>query len=456
MAVLNPFRALRYDAGKSGKAGPLDRLLTQPYDKISPEMQQRYWASSPYNLAHLIKGETRATDTPADNVYTRAAAKLKSWRADGVLVQRATPAYYVYHQHFTPPGKPDAPVMIRKGLVAMGRVVPYGDGVIYRHEQTLSGPKADRFELLRATRTNLESIFMLYNDPARKLDALVAQALTQPPASDVNDEYGVRHILWDVDDPATVETIRAEMAPKKLIIADGHHRYETALKFGNECTASHPANTELADKDCRLALMTCINMDDYGILVLPTHRVVAGITDWKPDDLLRRAGEYFTIREFPFSGGENRAAALEQLRAAMERAAGKAVRIGAALKGKSAVYALNPRADAPLAALLPELSPAQRTLDVTVLHRLLLERCLGMDAESFQREQHVTYVRDFQEAAASVTVDGEAGAQAAFLLNPVSPAQVAAIALDHRVLPQKSTDFYPKLLSGLAMYPLEH
>ena len=290
----------------------------------------------------------------------------------------------------------------------------------------------------------------LYSDPARKLDSLVARAISQQPSADVNDEYGVRHVVWDVDDPATVEAIRAEMAPKKLIIADGHHRYETALKFGNECAAATPG---LADPDFRYALMTCVNMDDAGILILPTHRLVAGIANWNPDDLIRKAGELFSVSEIPFSGEAGRAEAVGKLKASLDAASGKSVRIGLALQGKSSLYALDLRADAPLAQLMPELSPAQRTLDVTVLHRLILERSLGMDAESFRREQHVTYIRDFKETADGVA---SGAGQAAFLLNPCSAAQVAEIALDNRVMPQKSTDFYPKLLSGLTMYPLQN
>lgn len=451
MAELIPFRALRYDPAK---AGPLERLLTQPYDKISPEMQQRYWQASPYNLAHLIKGEARPHDTPSNNVYTRAAARLRQWRSDAALVERATPAYYLYHQHFTPPGNPAAPSMVRKGLIALGRVEPYENGIVFRHEQTLSGPKADRFELLRATRAHLESIFMLYSDPAKTLDVLVARFLSQPPAADVRDEYGVRHVVWDVDDPAAVAAIREEMAGKKLIIADGHHRYETALKFSRECRAGHAPGCE---NDCSFALMTCVNLDDSGILILPTHRLVASMANWNADDLLRRMKEFFTTTEIPFTGDRSRAEALGQLQARMAETAGTSIRIGAALQGTSAFYALDLRPDAPLAALMPDLSPAQRTLDVTVLHRLILERCLGMDAGSIQREQHLTYIRDFVEAADGVAPRaGAGGAQAAFFLNPVSAGQVAAIALDGRVLPQKSTDFYPKLLSGLAMYPLSH
>jgi len=447
MAVLKPFCAMRYN---TAKAGPLDRLLTQPYDKISPEMQQRYLAASPYNLAHAVKGEARSDDNSADNVYTRAATKLRSWRDEGILTQRPQPAYYAYHQHFTPPGQPDAPVLVRKGLIALGRVVPYDEGKIFRHEQTLSGPKADRFELLKATRTHLESIFMLYSDPARKLDALVAPILSRPPSADVRDEYGVRHVVWDIDEATMVETIGAQMDSQKLIIADGHHRYETALRFGSECSATHPAQQEL---DCRLAIMTCVNMDNEGILILPTHRVVTGIADWNPDELLRNAGGFFAITDIPFHGESGRQEALSKLQSLLDSAAGRTVRIGAALKGKNALYVMALRADAPLAALMPELSPAQRTLDVTVLHRLILERCLGMDAESVQREQHLTYVRNLGEAAEAAA---KGTAQAAFLLNPCTAAQVADIAFDHRVMPQKSTDFYPKLLSGLTMYPLQH
>ncbi len=462
MAVVIPFRALRYNEKKPGE---LERVLTQPYDKISPEMQRRYFAASPHTLAHLIKGESRPEDTATENVYMRAAEKLRQWRAEGVLTQENEPAFFAYYETFTPPsGTPPGggEPLLRKGLIALGRVEPYEAGVVCRHEQTLMGPKKDRMELLRATRTHLESLFLLYSDPERKIESRMDEAAKGTPAVSVRDEYGVLHELWDVNDPETIRAIQQEMAAKKLIIADGHHRYETALAFGRECRESHSDQ----ERDCGFALMTLVNMDGDGILILSGHRLVAGVADWSPAKFLEQAREFFDVKNHPFAPEADRSEAsrneaMNRLRAGMIREqANGGTPIGLLMNPGNTFYRLDLRPevrDVQLEELLPELSPAQRGLDVTLLHRVLLERCLGMDEASVKKQQHLSYIRNWEDAVARVVngvVNGPA--QAAFFLNPLSMEQIATVAFQGRVLPQKSTDFYPKLLSGLVMYPLDH
>ncbi len=228
MAEIFPFRAVRYDA----KRVALENVLTQPYDKITAEMQERYAAASPYNLVSIEKGKSFPSDSVEDNVYTRASRKLEEWLADSVLVQDEAPAIYAYFQDYSLPGTNQR--MERRGFIALGRLADYGEGVVFRHEHTLTAPKADRLELLRHTRAQTGQLFMLYNDPARRVDGVLEEMAKQPPVGEVRDEYDVRHRLWAIYDAAKIQRITTAMADKKLIIADGHHRYETALAYRNE------------------------------------------------------------------------------------------------------------------------------------------------------------------------------------------------------------------------------
>src|SRR2546422_1315649 len=226
MANIAPFRALRYDAERVF----LPQVVTQPYDKITEVMQERYYAASPYNLVRIILGKREPADNMHQNVYTRAASFFLDWRRQGIFLQDPEPSIYAYSQHFTMPGGEGESE--RRGFIALGRVEDYSAGIVFRHEQTLAKPKADRLDLLRATRAHFGQIFMLYSDPAREIEGL----LSSENDSDVEtrDEYGVLHCVRKISDPALIELVRGKMREKKLIIADGHHRYETALNYRDE------------------------------------------------------------------------------------------------------------------------------------------------------------------------------------------------------------------------------
>src|SRR6266849_5408044 len=229
MAEIFPFRAYRYNAARVEPS----KVLTQPYDKITGAMAEKYAASSPYNLIPVEKGKSLPEDSPANNVYTRAAKALEDWIRDGVLVQDAAPSLYAYFQEYTVPGTSER--RVRKGFIAAGRIEDYSAGVVFRHEQTLSGPKADRLELLRHTRMRTGQLFMLYSDAERRVDQMLSEAESAAaPATEMRDEYGVVHRLWVVAEPECVEAIQKAMAEQKLVIADGHHLYETALNYRNE------------------------------------------------------------------------------------------------------------------------------------------------------------------------------------------------------------------------------
>ncbi len=268
MAKIYPFRALRYD---SAKVSP-DQVVTQPYDKISPAMQDRYYAASPYNLVRIILGKAEPGDDEKSNVYSRAAANLEHWREAEVLVRDAEPSVYLYTQSFKVPGDPAGTRLERRGFIAAGQLEEYDKKIVFRHEQTLSKPKADRLNLLRATQSHFGQIFMLYSDPAGGVDATLRQS--RPPDVEVTDEYDVIHRLWKISDTAIIAKVQAAMNDKKLIIADGHHRYETALNYRNDMRQRSGNN---GNAPYERLMMTFVNMDSSGLVVLPTHRVVFGL-----------------------------------------------------------------------------------------------------------------------------------------------------------------------------------
>lgn len=414
MAKIYPFRSLRYALDKA----PIEKVVTQPYDKISKEMQERYYASHPNNIVRIVLGKRTPEDSATNNVYTRAASYLREWRAGGVLEQLPSAGFFVYFQQFTVPN--EATTRVRKGFVGLGRLEDYANKIVFPHERTLTGPKKDRLELLRHTRTHFEQIFMIYEDPERRIDRLLDDAATRQADIRVKDEYGVAHTLWNVMDPETIRLFQQHMDDKKLIIADGHHRYETALAYRDEMGGA-------AGSD-RLP-MTFFNMHSPGLAILPTHRVVANVPGFDAKSFWDRVAHYFDVMNSPAEGG---------------------VTIGVAAGGPLTFLCLKPSLD--LASLLPDLSPKQRTLDVVVLHRLVLDKCLGITEDAVKKESNITYVRE-REAAVGAVRDGRA--QAAFLLNPTRLDQMRDIAYEGNVMPQKSTDFYPKVLSGLTMYSLD-
>jgi len=432
MADILPFRALRYNLNKVSAA----EVLTQPYDKITPTMQDRYYELSPYNLVRVILGKSGPADNENQNVYTRAAGSLKNWQAEGVLEQDAEPGIYVYSQSFKIPGDPAGAEAERRGFIALGRVDDYDNKVVFRHEQTLSKPKADRLNLLRATAAHCELIFMVYDDPADEVGKILAQK--GAPILELRDEYGVLHRMWKVSDPATVAAAKAKMADKKMIIADGHHRYETALNFRNEMRAQHGSSDPEAAYE--RVMIAFVNMDAPGLVILPTHRVVFGLENFNIFSKAAEVMQYFDIQDL--GAVTDVSQAVQQLReAGQDRTALLAVTAQNA-------FLLRARDNSPVAAL-QGVSEQQRKLDVVQLHKLMLEEIIGMSEEDIRAQKYLKYIRDAEEAVNDVR---SGGAQIAFLMNPVRMEQVRDIAFAGEVMPQKSTDFYPKMLSGLTIY----
>jgi uncharacterized protein (DUF1015 family) len=426
-------------------------VVTQPYDKISPTMQDSYYDASPYNLVRIILGKKEDSDNDQSNVYSRAAGFFSDWRRHGIFLQDSQPSLYVYSQSFERPGS--STKLERRGFIALGRVEDYADGTVHRHEQTLAKPKADRLNLLRSTRAHFGQIFMLYNDNG-EVDGLLT--LRDEPATEVVDEYGVVNRLWKVSDPTLVDLVRQKMRDKKLIIADGHHRYETALAYRNERRTSQGpssaaprahANEPLLHSEeepapYEMAMMTFINMNSPGMVILPTHRVVHGLSSFSPESFQASARAYFNVEDVDPSIDAHRAHVIL-------REAGHAGTAMLAVTGSRVFLLHTPRAPQ---SLFANLSVRQQSLDVVQLHKVLLENVLGLSEESIRNQQNLSYVRDAAEALEAVR---SASANIAFLINPCRMDQVRDIAFAGEVLPQKSTDFYPKLLSGLALYALE-
>ena len=440
MTEILPFRALRYNPEKVGGLG---QVVTQPYDKITPEMQERYYTSHPHNLVRVIRGRQHSHDTPEDNVYTRAARHLHDWMEERALVLDPQPALYPYYQQYAVSGQPQLKRQ-RRGFIALCRLEDYSVGVVHRHEETLSGPKADRLELLKVTRAHFGQIFMLYSDPAGAMEQALEPATEGEPFEVVKDEYGSLHSVWRLADAAAIERVVAGMKDKKLVIADGHHRYETALAYRNYCRAQGKS-----DERAEYVMMTFIRMESEGLTILPTHRVVHGLAgfDWKA--FAAAAERFFQWEEVAVPGpvADWGRAFLDRLaEAGAERPA-----IGA-YGGPGRLALLRLRKDLDLASLLPAVPPNLRRLDVVILHRLLLEGVLGIDPQAVREEKNLRYLREFDAAIAPVE---NGHAQLAFLMNPAPISSVWENALAGQPLPQKSTDFYPKLLSGLTAYWLD-
>ena len=462
MAEIRPFRAYRYDTNRVA----LKDVLTQPYDKITPEMQERYYAASPYNLIAIEKGMPTPGDTSENNVYTRAAAKLDEWIAAKILVQDRTPSIYVYAQDYLVPRTQTRRTRI--GFIALGRVEDYSAGVVFPHERTHTAPKADRIELLRHMRAQTGQLFMLYDDASRKIETLLEDIARRNAAIEMRDEFDVLHRLWPVSDADTIRRIEVAMAPQKLVIADGHHRYETALNFRNENREKVIAKGEKSepnsssplagDKNAayEFAMMTFVNTRSKGLTILPTHRLVRNLEGFDFERFRKSVAPYFDWYSYPFADAEERAASYAEFRRDFEGSnhgrRGVGVYSGVANRGANAFYLFLLRRDVDLELLLPDLSEAQRGLDVVLLHRVMLEKGLGITAEAVEAEKFIAYEREVDKAIAAVD-RGEA--QMACSLKPVRVEQVTEIALGGGVLPQKSTDFYPKLLSGETIFRIE-
>ncbi len=429
MATIRPFRAIRYNP----EWIDLSAVITQPYDRIHEAEQARYYEASPYNYCRIIQGLKTAQDNETDNVYTRARCYARTWLAEGVMLREAHPALYVLEQTYvTLAGERRT----RCGFSAALQLTYFDEGVVLPHERTLSGPKVDRLNLTRVTEAAWGHIFTLYPDDENRIQTMFRPYLeSHAPlvAQEQVIESTVEQRFWVIDDPQLIGAVVEEMAPKRnLIIADGHHRYETALNYRDEMRQRHPDAP--ANAAFNFAMVTLVSMSDPGLVILPTHRLIHSYSKMSAAEALERARDYLDV-----TAVASRAAAEQALAAAtVERPC------FALYDGSYTVLTL--RGPEVLERVLPERAADWRLLDVAVLHELFIERVLGIDKGAVERKENIDYLRDPQPGLAAVD-SGQA--QFLLLVNPTRMEQVRACTAAGEKMPQKSTDFYPKVVSGL-------
>lgn len=443
MADIQPFAATRYSSDYEAE---LDQLLTPPYDVITPEMQRELYDRHPRNLVRIDFGKEELGDSPnGQNKYTRASETFNEWKRRGVLVRDPKPAIYVYEQEFDLPGRGRRK---RRGFFGAVKLEGLKEG-IRAHERTFEGPKADRLKLTRATQSNISPIFCVYQDEARESDAILARAGEGQPAAECAID-GIIHRLWIMDDPKEVVALQNALNDKRLFIADGHHRYETALNYRAEM---HEQHGESEDKPWDSTLMFLANTYDEGLEILPTHRVLtpelsAGIDTARVITELRN---HFDVRELEVPDSPEKAAAriMPELEAAGEKAPSFAILLA---PRRVLLASLKPGADP--AELIPDkdVHPEVKKLDVTLLHRYLIGRLWLGEGAPEPGHDDILYIKDAAQAVSMVMGEGY---EAGFLLNPTKMDQVCEIAGLGMRMPQKSTYFYPKIITGMVIREME-
>lgn len=421
MAEIFPFKGYRYNSEKVN----IDDVVSQPYDKIDEKMQKDYYDRSPYNIVRIILGKK-------EDRYSRAAKNFISWKNNGILCRDEQPSFYAYWQEY----EIDGQKYVRKGFVGLGKLEE-GEKV-KAHENTMEGPKADRLKLLRATEANFGHIFMLYSDPERKVIKLLDEKIeNEAPLFEVQDEDANVHKLWKINDRRVLELIQNYMLGKNLYIADGHHRYQTALNFKKESEEKGWSPGQDGGFDKRL--MTFINIDDPGLRILATHRLVYGIERFEPDRFLKEVRKDFVVSRF-----ENK----EEMYNYLDTEEEKNI-FGFKVQGRAEYYTLSREKEAKN--LVPGYSSEWQNLDVTVLHKLILEKYMGIDEKALEQKRNLEYIRYRDQALQKLE---NSNYQAAFILNPTGIEEVVNLADRGEKMPQKSTDFYPKLLTGLVSHKL--
>ena len=421
MPDIKSFNGIRYNLDKIEN---LADVVTQPYDQITDRMERGYKEKSAYNFVRLVLTKY-AEGHDRQKEYADARRFYDDWLKNEIFVHDKKAAIYPYWQEFGVGEKQ----YTRKGFLCVVRLEELGKGNILPHEKTLSKPKADRLNLLRITQKDFEPVFLLYTDEKNIVNKALDKYCKKDPILEVKDEKGVTHKVWAVDTPASIKKIAAAIKDSIFVIADGHHRYETAYNYRNELEGidvEHPANYKL---------ITLVNIEDPGLVILPTHRLIKNLEDFNLEDFLRKTNEYFDIKK------TDRDHIVDELVASDLGTFGFYSHITA--------YILKLKSSDVMKEVMPDRSDEYRNLDVAILHNILIEKVLGVAPEKI--EDHVKYERGAEETMRRVD-SGEF--QIAMLMNPTRPEQVKEVAQNRERMPQKSTDFYPKLVSGLVFYDL--
>jgi len=441
MADIKPFKAVLYN---KEKIGDLTTVMAPPYDVISPGLLDKLYARHPNNVVRLILGRQNESDSRGSDRYSRSAEDLRGWLSEGVLTRDRAPSIYYYIQRYT---QLDGSTAARKGFMALSKIEDFGKGKIHAHERTLSGPKADRLRLMEACRANFSCIFTLYSDAELTVNRLLEDYVKDiTPEIDVLDDEGVENIVYSIDETAIIEKVTSVMRDKALFIADGHHRYETALNYKNLMREKNP--TAVGDQPYDYVMMYFSNMDDEGMTVWPTHRVIHNLPGFNPEQFTEELKKYFSIDKIAYTD-ETKDEVHGALVAFMEDKGRDANCFGLHLKGEDACYLLTSLPGLNLDDIFEADLPAvYRNLDVTVLHELILSKILGISRVAQERQENIIYVKNYRDAFASM--DDPAN-EIVFILNPTKVEDVKAVAEAGCKMPQKSTYFYPKLLTGLVI-----
>ena len=435
MPNIQPFEGLRYNLAQIGS---LSDVVAPPYDVIDPALQDALYEKHPNNVVRLILNKMLPTDDEQNNRYTRSARELKNWKEEGVLQKDSKPAIYVYHEIFTANGKE----YTRKGFMCGCEAVPFGEGMVFPHEITMSGPKLDRLMLTTACKTNFSQIFGLYPDEKNEVQNLLEEATLNLTPLEATDHLGVIHRMWVVDDQEVVAKVVEMMGPKPIFIADGHHRYETACNYRKQVreqgllTTDHPANH---------VLMVCVAMEDPGLIVLPTHRLFRNVKEFSQEDLFALLGDSFAITTV---GEGPTAAAKAWTMIEMQDDQGTM----ALYTGKDRKWSLIRQTEAGRAKMdevAAERQPEWRALGVAVLHRLVIDKLLGLEGHDKPK-----YVHEVAEVVECLENKADEFPLAA-LVSPATVAQIQELSLVRERMPAKSTYFYPKLITGFVFKPLD-
>jgi uncharacterized protein (DUF1015 family) len=434
MAEIQAFRAFRYDLGKVGN---LSDVIAPPYDVIDPTLQQSLYDRSPYNVVRLILNKETTADSDKDNRYSRAAQTLRDWQQEGILTQDSARSLYVYHQDFEVEGRK----FTRKGFMVRVRLEKFGEGRIYPHEETLSGPKADRLKLFHATNMNLSQIFGLYPDEQGEVQNTLDDVVQRAMPLQATDHLGVVSKLWPITDQRAISRVVGFMGPKPIFIADGHHRYETALKYLEEKQQAGEVKTP--DAAANYVLMMLVSMQDPGLVILPTHRLLSGVGEMRAEQLRVLLSPHFHMETI----GSSPEAARNTWDILEADGSQEMLAFGTVADG----YWQTARFKSPrlLAQLAADHSPAWRELAVAILHRVVLDKLLPDAGLGQPQCKYVHLLREVTDAVAAKSC------QVAVLVPPAQMNHVEQIAGNLEKMPPKSTYFYPKLLSGLLFHSLK-
>ncbi len=442
MAEIVPFRGIRYNPKKIEN---LENVLAPPYDVINSADQKRLYQKSDYNIVRLILGKTYESDNELNSRYTRAARDLNDWLCNEVLLQNDSECLYFYSQEYLFMGEKKN----RIGFIARVKLEEFDKGVIYPHEFTLSKPKEDRLKLTRACRANFSQIFGLFPDPEKKIDHLIENGIKGQSLITIKDPDGIVNTFGKITSKDIIEKINFLMKDKKIYIADGHHRYETALAYRNEMRKKHGSSTEKRPYDYVMMYLT--NMDSEGTSIFPIHRVLFNLDDFHPDPFIKSLEKNFSIKKHPFSSSAEKNIALDRLLQMMKSKKTGQFTFGVYL-GTQTYYMLTLKDSSVLSDIVDNAKPKELfDLETFILHSLIIEKILGIKLESVNNQDHISYKKNEKEA---IDMVDSGKCQLAFFLNPTKMEQIKNLARAGIRMPQKATYFYPKLLSGLVINPL--